>query len=130
MQQLSLSFEPGLAQRSRTLREHFSMRVYHHGFGKVCGILDCGSSALTEKLAGITSDGRKRNVSLDDLEAYIAATGDVSPIHYLLDKYMRDPRAQQEEALAALIQLAQQVPALAAAAGLKLPASAPKRGAR
>lgn len=121
MQQLSLTFEPGLAQRSRTLREHLATRIYATGLTWVAGKIDTSPSHLTEKLAGASSDGKPRCVTVDELENYVAQTGDVSPIFYLVDKYLRDPVAQQHEALAKLANLAELIPGLMAAAGLELP---------
>lgn len=119
MQQLSLVFEPGLAKRSRSLREHLATRIYAHGLTAVAGKIDCSPSHLTEKLAGSSSDGKPRCVSVDELERFIAETGDVSPVHYLIDKFLRDPSALQQEALAQLASLAETLPGLLAAAGLK-----------
>lgn len=121
MQQLSLTFEPGLAQRSRTLREHLAVRVYAAGLTWVAGMIDVSPSHLTEKLAGASSDGKPRCMTVDELEAYIDQTGDVSPVYYLIDKFLRDPSAQQQEALATLAKFAEQLPALMAKAGLQAP---------
>lgn len=127
MQQLSLTFEPGMAQRSRSLREHLATRIYAQGPARVATIIDCSPSHLSEKLAGIeTSDGRRRYLSVDELEAYIAGTGDTTPILYLIDKFMRDPKAQQAEALQKLAELGALLPGLLAAAGMAPPT--PKRG--
>lgn len=128
MQQLSLSLEPGLAQRSRSLREHMAVRIYAYGHSDVAGIIDSSPSHLTEKLAGASKDGKPRHLSVDDLEAYIAGTGDLSPIHYLIDKYMRDPVALQQEALATLAKVADQLPGLLAAAGFN--GAKPRRAGR
>lgn len=126
MQQLSLTFEPGLAQRSRYLREHLATRVYGRGLVDVAGRMDMSPSKLTEKLAGSDSGGKSRGMTVDELETYIQKTGDISPVHYLVDKYLRDPVATQQEALAKIAQIADALPALMAAAGLAT--SAPKRG--
>ena len=40
MNQLSLTFEPGLAQRYRDMRECFAACVYQRGLGRVAGALD------------------------------------------------------------------------------------------
>ena len=66
---------------------------------------------------GVGTD-RKRDIGLDEFEAYIDKTGDISPIHYLVDKYLRDPSVTQAEAMASLAALADSLPALMAAAGL------------
>lgn len=127
MQQLTLHLEPGLARRNRSLRDHMATRVYARGLVDVAGKMDLSPSKLTEKLAGADSGGKPRGMTLDELEAYIERTGDVSPVHYLADKYLRDPAVAQQEALAKLAALAEVIPGLMAAAGLQ---SAPKGRAR
>lgn len=118
MQQLTLHLEAGLAQRSRSLREHMATRVYARGLVDVAGKMDLSPSKLTEKLAGSDSGGKPRGMTVDELESYIQRTGDISPVHYLADKYLRDPAVAQQEALAKLASLAEVLPALMAAAGL------------
>lgn len=115
--QLSLTFEQGLAQRHMSLRDCMATGVYQRGLNRVAGQIDMAPSKLSEKLAGGTD--RKRDIGLSEFEDYIAKTGDVSPIHYLVDKYLRDPALAQQEALAKLAGLAETLPALLAAAGLQ-----------
>ena len=118
--QLSLTFEQGIGQRHMTLRDCMATGVYQRGLGRVAGQIDMAPSKLSEKLAGGTD--RKRDIGLDEFEDYLVKTGDVSPIHYLIDKYLRDPALAQQEALAKLAGLAESLPALLAAAGLQKPA--------
>lgn len=115
MHQLTLAFTPGLSTTHRSLRECVATGVYRRGLGRVAGDVDMAPSALCEALAG--ADRRKLDV--DALEAYIASSGDLSPIYYLVDKFCRDPAAQQLEAMAKLAALAQELPAMLAAAGLQ-----------
>jgi hypothetical protein len=119
MQQMSLAFEPGLAQRYRRARECLATQVYQRGLVAVAGKLDMSPSKLTEKLAGASSDGKVRGFTLDELEDYIEQTGDVSVVHYLAEKYCRDPAVQQAEALAQLAAITKQLPALLSLAGLQ-----------
>lgn len=118
MQQMSLAFEPGLAQRHDSLRECLATQVYQRGHGRIAGQLDLAPSKLTEKLAGLRSDGKASGITIDELERYIERTSDHTPIYYLIDKYLRDPQVQQAEALAKLAQLAEVLPGLMKAAGL------------
>lgn len=127
MQQLSLTFEQGLAQRYETLRECLATQVYQRGPGRVAGKLDLAPSKLTEKLAGIRSDGKQSGITLDQLEKYIETTGDHTPIFYLVDKYLRDPQMQQQEAMARIAAIAEQLPALLAKAGLQATQTAGRR---
>ena len=114
MTQLTLAFEPGLAQRHRDLTDCLSACVYRTGLTRAAGLMDVAPSALSEKLSG----ARDRHVSLMELERYLGATGDLTPIYYLLERYCRDPQAQQMEAIAKLAALADQLPGLMAAAGM------------
>jgi hypothetical protein len=130
MQQLSLSFEPGLAQRSRCLRDHMTTRVYGSSYGglvAVAGKLDMAPSKLTEKMLGVDSSGKPRGMTLDEFERYIEKTGDLSPVYYLVDKFLRDPNATRHEALDKIAGFIEQFPALIAAAGLDKPAKAGRR---
>lgn len=116
--QLTLTFEPGLSDRHLTLRDVMAAQVYSRGHGRVANLLDIAPSKLTEKLAGADSGGKTRGMTLDELERYLDKTGDLTPIHYLLDKFARDPGVAQQEALAKLATLAETLPALLAAAGV------------
>lgn len=116
--QMTLSFEPGIASRHLSLRDCMVQQVYQRGHGRVAAALDMAPSKLTEKLAGIDSGGKPRGMSLDEFERYLEKTGDATPIYYLLDKFLRDPRVTQQEALSKLADLAETLPALLAAAGL------------
>lgn len=119
MQQMSLSFEPGLAQRYPTLRECIATQVYTRGHGRIAGQLDLSPSKLTEKLAGLRSDGKSSGVTVDELERYIERTGDLTPIFYLADKFLRDPKVRQQEALERIAAIADQLPHLMSLAGLQ-----------
>jgi hypothetical protein len=117
MKQMSLTLEPGIGSRTRSLREHLATRIYQQGLTFVAGKLDSSPSKLTEKLAGMDSSGKVRGMSVDELEHYIQATKDVSPIHYLVDKYLQDPEIVQQEAAAKFAELMEQLLPLAHAAG-------------
>jgi len=118
MKQLSLTFEPGIGSRNRSLRDHMTTVVYSKGLVDIAGKIDIAPSKLTEKLAGSDSGGKPRGMTIDELERYIEKTKDVSPIHYLVDKYLQDPLVAQQEAAARLLALMEQIGPLAAAAGI------------
>lgn len=121
MRQLSIMFAPGASQRSRSLREHIATQVYAGaGITTTAGRLDMSPSKLTEKLAGGDSSGKPRGLTVDELEAYIAITGDKSPIYYLVEKYLQDPEVAQQEAMAKLLQHVESLAPLMAAAGLEV----------
>lgn len=116
---MSLAFEAGLSDCHRSLREYLATRIYQRGVVGVAGKLDVSPSHLTEKLAGASSDGKPRCVTVDELEAYIEKYADLSPIYYLLDKFARDPKIAQAEALAKVAKALDELPALLARAGFK-----------
>lgn len=113
MQQMSLTFEPGIGQRYRSLLECVAAGVYQRGLGRVAGDIDEAPSNLSAQLAG---EGRKFGV--ESLEHYIDKTGDVTPIYYLVDKYLRDPSMRQQEAMHRLTEMMEQMQPLLEAAGM------------
>lgn len=124
VQQLTLSLEPGLAIRHRTLKDCVAAGVYQRGVVNVAGKIDRQPSHLSEALSG----GERRKFDVDDLEAYIREFNDTAPILYLVAKYMRDPAVTQQEALSKLAALADLLPGLMAAAGLDSRSPAAARG--
>ncbi|MBA0225176.1 hypothetical protein D7U89_06675 [Stenotrophomonas maltophilia] len=102
MKSLTITYDDAVA-RSRSLREHIATQVYAGaGVTAVAGRLDMAPSKLSEKLAGCDSSGKPRGLSIDDLERYVQVTKDVSPIHYLIERYLITPEAATAEALAEL----------------------------
>ena len=126
MQQLSLTFEPGLSSRYRSLREVMAQGVYQRGLTHVAGKCDMQPSKLSEKLSG--GNDRPRDVGLEEFERYLQTTGDMQPIYYLVDRYLRDPAVLQQEATARLVALAEQLEPLMRMAGLA--GAEAKRGRR
>lgn len=120
MTQLTLTLEQGVSVRHRSLRECMAAGVYQRGLTRVAGQIDMAPSKLSEKLSGGNGD-RHRDVGLDDLERYIQATGDITPIHYLVEKYLGQPEVAQSAALAQIAALQQQQLALMQQLGVSLP---------
>ena len=58
----------------------------------------------------------------------IRATGDKSPIHYLVAKYLGDEGRGADQALGRVTELLQNLPAMLAAAGLQAPGAASAKG--
>lgn len=115
--QLTLNLELGVSQRHRSLRSCMAAGVYATGLDRIAAKIDEAPSKLSEKLAGGSGE-RQRDVGLDLFERYLDKSGDLTPIYYLIDKYLRDPAARQSEALAKLAKLADELPALLANAGI------------
>jgi hypothetical protein len=65
--------------------------------------MDMSGSTLSRKLNQDPDDPRRFNV--DDLEAYVKATGDTLPIQYLAVKYLQSDESRRARALSAVEQL-------------------------
>ncbi len=122
MRHLSITYQGGLTQRSRSLRELLQVQVHNNGgVVAVAGRMDLAPSKLSEKLAGGDSGGKPRGMTIDELERYITETGDVAPVHYLVEKFLTCPDAQHAEAVAEFAKLAAIMGPLAAKLGVKWP---------
>lgn len=115
--QLTLDFRPGLTERYESTLE--CVRAGVHGNEKplktIAANMDLSPSDLSRKLATNPDDPRRFTVA--DLERYIEATGDTTPILYLAQKYCVDADDKRRAALASLAQMAPQIEALLKAAG-------------
>lgn len=91
--QLTLEFEPALTERHRCLLDCVAAGVYQRGLKRVASDLDKAPGNLSRELGG-ESD---RHFSVTALERYIQTQGDLTPILYLIARYMGD-QAQAEAA--------------------------------
>ena len=96
--QLTLDLEPGLTERYRNLRECIAAGVYRRGLKRVAGDLDIAPGNLSAQLG----DESQRNFSVDSLERYIETTGDVTPVHYLVARFLQKDGGDDTETLKAL----------------------------
>ncbi len=117
--QMSIDFEPGLAERHQSALDCVRECAYthKHPLKTLAADMDMSQSELSRKLAHNPDDHRR--FTLDDLERFIAATGDVTPIYYLIEKYIEDADLRQRRALSELANLAPQLAALIKQAGGK-----------
>lgn len=122
--QMTLQFDESVLSAHRSLRDCVAAGVYRRGLKAVAADLDLSPGNLSVAL----SDDPHRKFSVDDLEHYIQCTGDKSPIHYLVAKYMGNEAAARDEALGQVSEILKQLPAMLAAAGLQ--ASTPKKHGR
>lgn len=113
-EQLTLSFESGVSERFHTLRECVATGVYQRGLKRVAIDLDQAPSNLSVQL----SDDHSRHFSVDSLERYIEKTGDLVPVYYLVEKFIKPRDGRQEAALAQLPALAEQLQAMLKQAGM------------
>jgi len=110
--QLTLDFQPGLADRHPTALDCVRECAYthRHPLKTLAANMDLSQSELSRKLGHNPDDPRR--FTLDDLERFIEATGDVTPIHYLVEKYLEDADLRQRRALSELANLAPHLAAL------------------
>lgn len=111
--QLTLEFEPGLVDRFGSLRECIAAGVYQRGLKRVASDLDKAPGNLSRELGG-ESD---RHFSADALERYIQTQGDLTPIYYLIARYMGDQSKAEAATLNRVESLMQEVAALMAQSG-------------
>lgn len=101
--QMSLSLEPGLAKKFRSLRRATAQVVYQAGLDR-CAIAADESPGNFSKSLGDREKGDTtgRRFDLDALEAVLDETGDYTPIYYLIDKYLHNDQAKRDQAVQAL----------------------------
>lgn len=103
--QLTLSFEPGLSDRYRSLRECVAAGVYRNGLGNTAIDLDIAPGNLSVQI----SDDPSRHFSVDSLERYVGKTGDTTPIYYLIEKFLSDKAEDNAAEMASMKQALKQM---------------------
>lgn len=115
--QLTLELEPGLTQRYRCVRDAVAQGVYRRGLKCTAADLDMAPGNLSVALG----DEGQRKFGVDELERYVQVTGDLTPIYYLVERYLGDQGAARADALDQVLRVAEQLrdlPAMLAAAGM------------
>jgi hypothetical protein len=104
--QLTLSFEPAMPERWPTLRDFVAHRVQVQvkPAKTIAADMDLSPSILSRKLG--PGEGDTHRLNCDDLERYIAATGDTAPIEYLAAKFLQGDEQRRARALARVESLA------------------------
>jgi hypothetical protein len=110
--QLTLDFAPGMTERFTSLLDCVRQGAYTHRnpLKTIAADMDMSQSDLSRKLAANPDDPRR--FSVDDLEAYLSGTGDMSPIYYLVEKYLTDSEAAQRRAMSELVKQLPEILAL------------------
>lgn len=87
--QLTLTFEPGIVERFPRAMDVVRKVAYNHRnpLKTIAADMDLSQSTLSRKLSEDPDDPRR--FTLDDLERFVAATGDVTVIEYLATKYLQ-----------------------------------------
>lgn len=117
--QMPLEFAPGLTERHPTLLSccHEAAVRSDRPMKAIAADMDMSSSDLGRKLA--PAEGDPRRLSVDDLVRLLEATGDLSPIYWLIEKFAIDDEAKQRRAQAELAKLLPELVALARQAGVR-----------
>lgn len=118
-QQLEIDFEPGLVERFPEFHDCVKTSVYgsRRQFRAIAADLDMSSSELSRKLAENPDD--PLNFPLKLLPTLMAATGDLSPLYWLIEKFCEDSDAKQRRAIETLSQVMRDLPKLLKSAGVK-----------
>lgn len=98
--QMTLAFEPSLPDAYPTLRAFMARQVQIQvkPMKSIAGDMDMAPSTLSRKLT--PSDGDTQRFNVDDLELYMRATSDTSPIEYLASKYLHSDEHRKARAIA------------------------------
>lgn len=97
VEQLTLSFEPGLSKKHRSIRDCLSTSIYKAGLERVAAKTDYASSNLSRAI----SDDPGRKYDVNEMEAFFDKFGDYTAIWYLVDKYLVGNRTLSVEHLLA-----------------------------
>ncbi len=110
--QMTLDFEPTLLERHKSALECVRQCAYTHRnpLKSIAADMDLSESDLSRKLTQNANDTRR--FSLDDLENFIAATGDTTVIAYLAAKYLADDAMRMQVAQRQLMRQLPEVLAL------------------
>lgn len=88
--QMTLDFEPGLAERHRNLRDCIGAGIYRRGLSTCAIDLNESPGNLSNQL----SDESQRKFGVDEFELYLEKTKDYTPIYYLVEKFLGKPECE------------------------------------
>lgn len=103
--QLTLNFESGLTDRHARLIDCVRECIIANAkpMKAIAADMDLSQSELSRRLSHSEKD--RRNFSIDDLETYIATQQDVTPIYFLIEKYLESSEHKKARALDVLSKL-------------------------
>lgn len=101
--QLMIDFTPGLTERHALLTDCVRECAYTHRnpLKTLAADMDMSQSELSRKLANNPDDPRR--LSVEDLVRFIDASGDTTPIQWLIERFMQDDGMRQRRAMAELV---------------------------
>lgn len=123
--QLSLDFSPGLTAQFPEWEDVLNASVYgcRKGLNGVAGDLDMSPSELSKRLNRNADENRPLRVQ--DAVRIVESTGDLRPVYWLIERFLRDPTARKEQAINQLADLLPTMIALVEQSGVDM--SAKKR---
>ncbi|WP_028354780.1 phage regulatory CII family protein [Bordetella petrii] len=100
--QLTIDFTPGLTERHESLMDCIRECAYTHRnpLKTIAADMDMSQSELSRKLANNPDDPRR--LSVEDMVRFVQATGDTTPIQWLVERFMQDDKIKQQRAMAEL----------------------------
>lgn len=120
---MTLQLDEGIVERHANLRDCVAACIHRSGLTRVADKLDVSRGNLSVAL----SPDPHRKFGLDELEQYIQAFGDKTPIFYLVAKYLGDEAAARDQALGQVQEMLANLPAMLAAAGFDQAANKRRR---
>ncbi len=120
MSQLQLNFEPGLLQKYPRWEDTFVTAVYscRKGLNGIASECDQSPSELSKRLAWRKdSKDEPRPLRACDIVQILESTGDLTPVYWLIERFIKDPEVRSREALARVPALIQQLQDIMSQAG-------------
>lgn len=120
--QMTIQFQPGLTAQFPELEDLCVAVVYgsRKGLQGVAADLDMSPSELSKRLANHREHSEPRPLRTKDLVGLIRSTGDVRPIHWLIEEFLEDPDARAAHAMEQFVSLMHTATAYAEQAGLSM----------
>jgi hypothetical protein len=117
--QLEIDFTPGLTEQFPDFLDCIKASVYGCGrpFKSIAADVEMSPSELSRKLANNAND--PVHFPAKELPALIAATKDLMPVYWLVEKFCENSDAKQRRAIEALAQLSRDLPRMLKSAGIK-----------
>lgn len=114
--QMTLNFEPGLTERYFSLLDCVRSGVYTHRshLKTIASDMDMSQSELSRKLSDNPDDPRR--LSVNDFEKYLATSGDLTPLYWLVERFLADEDLRQRRAQAELVKKMPEILAMLQAA--------------
>jgi hypothetical protein len=96
LKQININFEAVPVEAYETCREYVQSLTHQQGRPQkaIAADMDYSPSDLTRKLAQSPDDSRR--FTLDDLENWVQVTGDLRPLHFLLQKHSSKARSKEQ----------------------------------